>query len=681
MSSGRLLDRTARRPAHDARAVSASARRFASLLVAALILAIPAVPAASAGPVGDAVPAAKQKPKKCKKSQVRVRIGKRVSCRPAKKVLPKPKAGDERLLLARSAYGSDWSRLRGRRGKRVPSLPKLIRKLGPRAPALLAKATARGIARVDALAAGASSAARVQAQAAAAGCQDIPKGAKKEDSFTSKGGDGTTAKVTATIGAEGAGMVMELSGHGFTVKVDLDFGACEPNEVEAPSCPTAAGRLDGKIRYKLRVGIEVTKDGDDVWSQFVDIARSTRLEGWTDDDAKLDRLDVEDVETSNFRLGGSIRAYPPISIRTRIVRKTRVAMRSGAYEPDRSDINVTVGVEGLGGPDRADVEDDIAEQSRAEADRQFRAIVDKAIKGYRDREDAWQEANKCATLEFSPAPNTRRLQPGQSGSFNATAIAKERGGPSELDARLSNPVNAIFSPTRAGGQRAHFGYTVASAPASDKVRSTIRATSKAGVAQGDWEQDVDRPNPPPPAYVGPVSGTAVYDQNELGAGNSLEASWSGSLVLRQVPTGYPPGTPGAPSARYALTAGSIQYGFNGRVGGCNVVGSAPIDLAAQQDVAGSAFLHVYDGAPRRYQLQIPLPLLVTVHGQKSVCDDPNDNGTDFPWVPGTGIPYLVNAPLPGGPVGDNWSLLGAGAGNNGAGTPDQTWQWSLGPSS
>jgi hypothetical protein len=451
--------------------------------------------------------------------------------------------------------------------------------------------------------------------------------------------------------------------------------------VEAPSCPTAAGRLDGKIRYKLRVAIEVSKDGEDVWSQFVDVARSTRLEGWTDDDAKLDRLDVEDVETSNFRLGGSVRAYPPISIRTRIVRKTRVDMRSGAYEPDRSDINVSVGVEGLGGPDRADVEDDIAERRRTEADRQFRAIVDKAISGYRHREEAWQQPNTCAKLEFSPASGAHRLRPGDTGSFIATAIAKQGGGASELDARLSNQVNASFSPTRAGGQRARFDYAVASAPAGNQVSATVRATSKAGVAQDPWIQDIDRPNPPPPAYIGPVSGTAVYDQNELGAGNSLEASWSGSVVLRQVPTGYPPGTPGAPSARYALTAGSIQYGFNGRVGGCNVVGSAPIDLAAQQDVAGSAFLHVYDGAPRRYQLQIPLPLLVTVHGQKSVCDDPNDNGTDFPWVPGTGIPYLVNAPLPGGPVGDNWSLLGAGAGNNGAGTPDQTWQWSLGPSS
>jgi hypothetical protein len=42
-----------------------SARRFASLLVAALILAVPAAPAAS--PVGDPVAVAKKKPKKCKK--------------------------------------------------------------------------------------------------------------------------------------------------------------------------------------------------------------------------------------------------------------------------------------------------------------------------------------------------------------------------------------------------------------------------------------------------------------------------------------------------------------------------------------------------------------------------------------------------------------------------------------
>src|SRR5206468_2412499 len=118
-------------------------------------------------------------------------------------------------------------------------------------------------------------------------------------------------------------------------------------------------------------------------------------------------------------------------------------------DPGRSDISVTVNAEGLGGPDKADIEDNIAEKARADADRQFRSIVDTAIKGYRSREDSWQQPNTCAKLQFSPAPDTQKVKPGQAGSFTASAIAGEGGGASELDAKLSDQVLAIYSPTRA----------------------------------------------------------------------------------------------------------------------------------------------------------------------------------------------------------------------------------------
>ena len=187
---------------------------------------------------------------------------------------------------------------------------------------------------------------------------------------------------------------------------------------------------------------------------------------------------------------------------------------------------------------------------------------------------------------------------------------------------------------------------------------------------------------PPDAYTGSVSGTGSYDAAELGDGNSLEASWNGTVGLRKAPA-VPglPDIPGFPAAIYQLSSGQVQYAFNGRLGDCTVAGSGPIDLGAQPDLAGVAVLQVYDGDPRTYSLQIPLPLLVTVHGTKSNCNNPDDNGGDVALAPALGVPWLVRASLPGGPVGDDWSLSGSGSGNNGPGSPEQTWQWNLSPSS
>jgi hypothetical protein len=538
-------------------------------LIVALVLAgalVAAAPAASMPTTATADVAAK--PRKCKKQQVRVKINGRRVCRPARKALPKPKKGDPRLVLARSALGADFSALRNRRGRKVPSLPKLIRRLGPRAPSLLTRVTARALARVDAPAATASTA------RAAAGCGGAPQ---QSDSFRSNGGDGTSAQVTATSGPDGLGIGIELSGREFTVKVDLDFG-CAPEGVQAPSCPTAVGRLQGEIRYKLRASVQVSRGGEDVWSQALDVTRKTELDGWTDVDAKLDRLDVEDVETSTFRLGGSTRGFPPISIRSRVVRRTQVDMRSGAYVPDRSDINVTVSTAGLGGPDRAELEDDLAERSRAKADEQFRVIVDKAITSYRGREEAWQQPKACAKLKFSPEPGRRTVRRGEAGSFTATMIANQDGGASELDAKLTSPVNATFSPTRAGGQSARFDYTVTTAPA-DRIRVKVRATSKAGVDEETWEQPIE-----PPFEINKIAGNFSGLHTMSVGQRTARVSWTGGATFVRAPQGVP-GAVG----NYTLTAGHATFTYSGGTitahAACDMSGHASVDLF--QDAGGS----------------------------------------------------------------------------------------------
>ena len=427
----------------------------------------------------------------------------------------------------------------------------------------------------------------------------MPAGQTQRESFTSRDGP-TRATVTATLGSE-SGIAIELSGNGFTIRADLDFGACEPNEVEAPQCPTAAGRLEGALRYSLRASVRVSRGAENVWSQAVEIKRRTRLEGFTDVDAKLDDLDIRDEEISTASLGGSTRGFPPISLRTRIIRKTRVNMRTGAYEPARSDISVTVTMEGLFGPDRGEVEDDLERRARTDADQQFRAIVDKAISGYRRRETEWQQPGKCAKLEFTPAPNTITLRARDTGSFSVIAKAVQDGAASELDARLENQEKATFSPTRAGGQRARFNYTVASNATSGKVRVAVRATSKAGVAgtarpADRWEQPLV-----PPFEINRIEGNFSGTQSLTHPnGRTSNIAWTGHATWVRSPQG----TPGA-SGLFTLASGTVTYTFSGAalvLPDCDMEATKPLDLSQPVNGGGGQVSVSAVGDPARQGL-------------------------------------------------------------------------------
>jgi hypothetical protein len=621
----------------------------------------------ASGPIAD--DAAKRKAKKCRKGTVRVKVGRRVTCRPLKQAFPKPRAGDPRKLFAQFVFKKDFSHFRNRRGKRAKSLPKLIRKAGRTAPKVLARAMSLALARVDSM-----QSASARAAQSSSGCGR--GGPRSSDSFTTGGGGGPRATVGVDLGPDGAEMGIEVTGNDTSIKVDMDLGLCEPNEVEAPDCPTAVGKLDGKIRYKLKVAIQVTQNATNVWSQAVDVTRTTKLVGWNEVDAKLDRLDVEDVETTNVTLGGATRGFPPASIRTRLERTTQVDMRSGSYEPNLSNVEITINMEGLFGPDRDDAESDAERRARTDAMQQFRSVVGKAIAGYRTRETDWQTPGKCAELEFQPRSGSMTLRPNDSGSFNAKAKAKQDGQLSELDARLTTQHNAMFSPTRAGGQQARFNYTVNDG-ARGTMSTTVRATSKAGVAEGPWEQQIEPPQPPPPsAYNGTFSGSGEYDEHELGPGNHMHTSWSGSFHANWSGPSYP----GASDANYTFASGSLQYSFNGHAADCEVAGSGSIDLGSQPDFQNYPVLRLdFASPPRKYNLQVPAPLLAMVDGTRSDCDNPDDNGKDFDWSPGAGVPWMAFAPYPSGPVADDWSIAGSGSGNTGDGSPDQSWQWQLTP--
>ena len=118
-----------------------------------------------------------------------------------------------------------------------------------------------------------------------------------------------------------------------------------------------------------------------------------------------------------------------------------------------------------------------------------------------------------------------------------------------------------------------------------------------------------------------------------------------------------PSYPGAGDANYTFASGSLQYSFNGVVGKCDVAGSGTIDLGSQPDYQNYPLLRLdFASPPRKYNLQVPAPLLATVPGTTSNCDDPNDNG-DFNWSPGAGAPWMAYAPYPAGPGGGRLEQL------------------------
>jgi hypothetical protein len=114
-----------------------------------------------------------------------------------------------------------------------------------------------------------------------------------------------------------------------------------------------------------------------------------------------------------------IRGFEPITLRTLVQRITRVNMRTGEYVLGPSIVDVSITSRGFEGAERRSAEADIARKMRAEADKQFRDIIDKAIRRFRRAETAWNEPNTCASIEFTPAPNSKTLHRGETGTVAA----------------------------------------------------------------------------------------------------------------------------------------------------------------------------------------------------------------------------------------------------------------------
>jgi hypothetical protein len=445
--------------------------------------------------------------KKCKGGKVPVTIGKKTTCNPLAKAIPKPKAIDLRLAHLQEALKLDPAKsLKGRKAKKAG---KKLLKAVPKALAFIdRKGGARQSLRPSGLA------------LASAGCDVGPAGPTGQT-----GG--------ASVGALGdnGGYIDASAGGGFRVRVT--FVTCKgASNFRIPECPTANGSVDATAKGEFRATVEVW-DGSRLVSRnsstFEDKAKT---HGEVGPDAKLKFIDVEHTQEVFIVASGGI------VIRGGVTRKVRITMPGGAYDP------ASASVRHFGDPVSAD--------TGASA---FASTASSALSAYKAAEPRWSTFNPsggyCAEPVFSPDSNTLKLKKGDKNQLAIYAKAKQDGGRATA-ARwtLLGPVNADFSPSSSEDPALSASYTVTNSPKGGEVRVTVKFTSTAGVGEKSWTQPTDQ------EAIEQIAGT--FSQRTENGGSVFEAAGNATF-LRWTPAIF-----SAPEGGYKLVNGLYTFTASGK---------------------------------------------------------------------------------------------------------------------
>ena len=528
--------------------------RHTSVVLALLLgLAVAATPVAQAAEPVSSVETAQKKKKakkkkkravKCKARQVkeRVKVGKRTRtrCVARKRAWPAPKPVDMRTESTGYVLDANFSKVRDRRGRRAKSLPKLLKRIHPRAERALERATKAGLARMDA---------RARASQSGTGCTEQPTG-RFSSSFDAGGGQ--SVDLTHTTGPEASLQLgLESNQGNRKVRVEIEFPGCESHSFD--SCPTANGDIRGKDNRRISVRATVTEGTTVVWSQGIRLEGETTFRGVVDDNAKLDFMEPHNTEVGTLTLGGTNRGFSPLSIRMLVQRITRVEFPEKTYQLGPSTVNATITSPDLSGAALTATEHEIERGMREQADQQFRDIIAKAIKAFDDAEAGWNRENACASIDFTPGANSKTLHRGESGGFDARTNAKPGGSPEGATWTLTGGRNAEFSPYGASSNPARFSH---GAPVDVNhglpVTTVVRSVSKAGVAQATWWQPTEGEPP-----VNRIAGSIGGRQNTFGT----IFTWSGSVSFVRVAPGA-----GGPDGYFNLQTSQYTVIASGRDG-------------------------------------------------------------------------------------------------------------------
>lgn len=436
--------------------------------------------------------------KKCPRGKVAVKILGKRSCRPMAAALPRPRKGDELVPVLQQGIDPTW-------GETRDGPPTLNQLLGAETKRALDLALQRSLGRLSAAGQRQLSSALARAAAKCKSDRVLPV---TSESFKEDLGGGNQMDVRMSTGAEGAKMTMSVTlqqGGGRAVRISIDLGLCSGEALHTDACPTAQGVVEGTDNYGGTITTQELEDGEVVSAQVVKVTVETKLRGQVEDDAKLSEIRIE--RTESYDVAVTHGRWLGVGQKSKATRKATISMPSGTYSSQSSSLELQQSFSGILSflvNESAAKAAAVADLERASNDA-WAGFVKEALDAYRKRENAWQKAPfPCARLEFSPKSNTLKLKVGQEGRASGTIQATAGGSPTgrwkvvarkNLGIRLGQDRGATIA----------FSYR---ADATGTVSATFRVTSKAGVAEGTWEQGTDKL---PKRIAGTFSGKTAND--------------------------------------------------------------------------------------------------------------------------------------------------------------------------
>lgn len=512
-------------------------------LDAGVVAASPASAGGRTAPAGSAGKHRKKRPSKraaCKPGQAQLHVGRRTIC--VTHSLRGARTTPQAALVA-TALHLGIGATRDRRGRRSRSLATLLGRTGPHAQANLERAISVGLAKDAKLALAGARGARAAAPpraAAADACEsDLVEQANKELAEASpsekeaaqkeigeleskksiKSGD-TEVSLGIEHGALELGIDIKAKG----VSVQVHIRSCGEGALKLDACPTAAGKVEGHGHAELQAAFKVSEGATVVMSQSFKFGGETKVKAQTGDDGKLDYYDIKHLYSLVGSFGGTKAKFGPITVDTTYIGEAHIDMRSGGGALPPAEVDVMMSMAGVDPAERIAAEIKLAREAQAQADKEFAAEVEKATKQLRDQERSWLTPNTCASVQFEPISESLKLHKGQTGSFKSRTEAKGGGAPASASWTLGAQQNATFTSSGSEGNPLSSSYSVTEAGAGKLVSATLKATSKAGVAEGTWKQKTE-------SVIQTMTGS--FSGRSEREGEVLE--WSGTATFARIP--------------------------------------------------------------------------------------------------------------------------------------------------